>query len=286
MADENHTITVNEANFEQAVLVASQTTPVLVDFWAEWCAPCRNLTPVLTKLAEEYGGAFVLAKVNSDENQRLATQAGIRSLPTVLLFVKGQIVDGFVGVQPESAVRALLDQHVTPAAEPEAEPAPVELSVDDRVAAIAELRGQLESTPDDEETLLMLARLLVDGAEFDEAEQLLLRLPADKQVGAEATELGARIRVGRFGGTAEDEAALRQRIAADPQDSEAALRLGATLALLGRYDDALEILLALVMRDRAYGEDAARKTMVDVFTLMGGGPVVKEFRSRLYSALN
>ena len=286
MAEEKHIITVDETNFEQAVLVASQTTAVLVDFWADWCAPCRSLTPVLTKLAEDYGGSFILAKVNSDENQRLAAQVGIRSLPTVLLFVNGQIVDGFVGVQPESAVRALLDQYVKPAEVNEAEPPPRALPAGDRAAAIAELRVQLERTPEDEPALVMLARLLIEEGEPDEAEQLLQRLPADKQMGAEATELGAMIRLSRIGGAAPDEALLRERLATDPRDSEAAHLLGVSLALAGRHEEALETLLALVRRDRAYGDDAARKAMVDIFTLLGGGPVVKDFRSRLYSALN
>ena len=288
MAEENHIITVDETNFEQAVLVASQTTPVLVDFWADWCAPCRSLTPVLTKLAAEYGGSFILAKVNSDENQRLAMQLGIRSLPTVLLFVKGQIVDGFVGAQPESAVRGLLDQHVKPAEVSDAEPEapPVALTAGDRAEAIAELRVQLERTPEDEPALIMLARLLIEEGEPEEAEQFLQRLPADKQMGAEATELGAMIRLSRIGGAAPDEALLRERLATNSRDSEAAHLLGVSLALAGRHEEALETLLALVRRDRAYGDDAARKAMVDIFTLLGGGPVVKDFRSRLYSALN
>jgi putative thioredoxin len=289
MAESDHIIEVTDRTFEQEVLLRSMQTPVLVDFWAAWCAPCKALMPVLAKLAGEYGGAFLLAKVNTDDNQQIAMQCGIRSLPTVVLIKDGQIVDGFVGVQPENAIRALLEKHqiAALAAEPET-PAPMPaVPAEDRARAIAELRAMLAGKPGDAAILLQLTELLVAEGEYEAAETALKELSEDKLREADAARLLAAIRLGNLVMGAPDTSALMTRLERDPKDSEAEYLLGIRSALDGAHEIALEYLLSVVRRDRKFGDDAARKAMVEVFALLGGaGPLVKQFRSRLYSALN
>ncbi|MCG3143927.1 MAG: putative protein YbbN [Gammaproteobacteria bacterium] len=289
MAETEHIIEVNDRTFEQEVLLRSMQTPVLVDFWAAWCAPCKALMPVLAKLAGDFGGAFVLAKVNTDENQQIAMQCGIRSLPTVVLVMEGQIVDGFVGVQQETAIRALLEKHqVAPrVAQPEVPPPMPAVPPEDRARAIAELRAMAARKPGDAAILLQLTELLVAEGDYAAAETVLKDLSEDRLREADAGRLLAAIRLGSLVSGAPDTATLLTRLEGNPKDSEAEYLLGIRSALEGAHEMALEYLLSVVRRDRKFGEDAARKAMVEVFALLGGGgPLVKQYRSRLYSALN
>ncbi|MGQ0657545.1 MAG: thioredoxin [Chromatiales bacterium] len=287
MADSKYIIDVDDRSFDQEVLQRSTKVPVLMDFWAEWCAPCKSLTPVLTRLAEQYAGGFILAKVNTDQNQQLAMQCGVRSLPTVLLIKGGQIVDGFIGAQPESAVRALLQRHQVAPVEPAEETPLAAVATADRGEAIAQLRTALEKQPGDHRLHPQLAQLLIAEHRHDEAEEVLKQLPEDKQAGKEVAPLLVHIRFARALDGAPDASTLSQRLTQQSPDSETQYLLALRHALEGEHQAALDALLGLVQRDRQYGDDAARKAMVDVFTLLGGsGPLVKQYRSMLYSALN
>lgn len=289
MVESKFVIEVDDRRFDQEVLARSQQTPVLVDFWASWCAPCRTLGPVLEKLSGEYGGAFLLAKVNTDENQQLATQCGVRSLPTVLLVSQGQIVDGFVGAQPEAAIKALLQRRgVQPAAPGEEEPLPQPaVEVKDRQEAIRQLRARLDSEPDNHALHAQLAGLLIADGDYDAAAEVLDRLPAEKRDDKEIAALRVHVRFGQTAAAAPDSATLEQRLAERPEDSEARYLLGIRQAVSNQHESALDTLLDLVRRDRQYGDDAARKAIIDIFALLGGaGPVVKQYRSRLSASLN
>jgi putative thioredoxin len=280
---------VDERNFEQEVLQRSATTPVLVDFWAAWCAPCNNLSPILDKLVQEFAGRFVLVKIDTDRQQALAMQCGIQSLPTVMLFKNGRVVDGFVGVQPESTIRELLNRHVSPAAaaaapEPPVMPMP---PATDLKAMVATLRRQLEKTPDDQRLLVDLARLLVTEGSYVDAEEMLKRLPEDKRQDKVAAPLWAAVHLSSIASEMPDLATLQERMT-DPQvDSTTRYGYGLRLALAGRHEEALAALLELTRRDRHHAGDGARKAMLEIFTLMGGsGPLVKQYRMQLYSVLN
>ncbi len=274
---------VDERNFEQEVLLRSAKTPVLVDFWASWCAPCKNLSPILDKLAREFAGRFALVKIDTDRQQMLAMQCGIQSLPTVMLFKNGRVVDGFVGLQPESAIREMLKRHLPVAGQETA--TPEQANVDPRTAVDA-LRRQIERNPDDHRLQLELARLLVTHGEFAEVESILNRLPEELRQDKAAAPAWAAVRLYNCASGMPDFDALATRMAAADADSAARYGYGLRLALAGRHEEALAVLLELVRRDRKHADDGARKAMLDIFTLLGGGPLVKQYRSLLYSALN
>ncbi|WP_019366834.1 MULTISPECIES: thioredoxin [Pseudomonas] len=275
-------------NFEQKVMEQSFNTPVLVDFWAEWCAPCKVLMPMLASITESFGGALHLAKVNCDIEQELVMRFGIRSLPTVVLFKDGQPVDGFAGAQPESAVRAMLEPHVqAPAPEAENPLDAAQLLFDEGRAGEAEavLKQLLSEDNTNAPALILYARCLAERGELDEAETVLGAVTGDdhKQALAGAK---AQLTFLRQAASLPDAADLKARLAQDPSDDEATYQLAVQQLARQQYEAALDALLKLFMRNRTYGEDLPRKTMVQVFDLLGNEhPLVATYRRRLYQAL-
>jgi putative thioredoxin len=280
MSNSAWTIDVGDADFETAVLKRSEVTPVVVDFWAPWCGPCRALGPLLERLADEHQGAFVLAKVNVDEAPAVSQAFGIQSIPAVKGFRDGMLVAEFVGAQPEPAVRKLLEA-VLPSATDQLVAEAAALAPD---AAEAALREALETEPRHARALLALASILATRGETAEALQLLERVSPPSPLVGEAERLAAELRT--RGDGAGDQAALRARIAADPGDLEARLGLGRTLAALGRHEDALAELLDVVRRDPHFADDGARKAMVDLFAVLGpDNPLTDRYRGELAKAL-
>ncbi|MBH3438919.1 thioredoxin [Pseudomonas luteola] len=275
-------------NFEQKVMEQSFNTPVLVDFWAEWCAPCKVLMPMLASITESFGGALHLAKVNCDIEQELVMRFGIRSLPTVVLFKDGQPVDGFAGAQPESAVRAMLEPHVqAPAPEAENPLDAAQLLFDEGRAGEAEavLKQLLGEDNTNAPALILYARCLAERGELDEAETVLGAVTGDdhKQALAGAK---AQLTFLRQAASLPDAADLKARLAQDPADDEATYQLAVQQLARQQYEAALDALLKLFMRNRTYGEDLPRKTIVQVFDLLGNEhPLVATYRRRLYQAL-
>ena len=289
-----HAFDVTTADFKEKVFDASMTVPVVVDFWAEWCGPCKVLKPILENLADEYGGRFILAKVDSDANPELAGHFGVRSIPTVVAIVGGQIVDGFTGAKTEGQIREFLDNFVAPAGD-----APVG-SIEDLIALARSAReagrsdearqllGEVvAAAPEQKEAALLLAEISIEDGALDEAEQILGGLPGDSD--ARIPALIARLAlIHKNAGV--DTAALRARVEAEPDNH--ALRIEYAEALAGKQDwrGALEQLLASVKQDKAWNEGAARKAMIDLFNLLGADeaqqPLVREFRSKLAATLN
>lgn len=263
-----HAIEATDASFPRDVVEESRRRPVVVDFWAPWCGPCRTLGPLLERLAEEHGGAFLLVKVNVDENPRTAASFGVQSIPFVVAFRHGEPVLEFVGAQPESAVRQFLSRLLPDEADRLAEEG-ARLLADARDAeAEARLRESLERRPGHPRASLELARLLDRRGETAAALDLLDRARSDASTGPEIDRLRAELRL-RTEAPADDLPALRAAVASRPEDAAARLALGHALARAGEYDEALAALLEAVRLDRNLEDGAARKAMLDLFTLLG-----------------
>jgi len=279
---------VSSAEFEQAVIEASKAAPVLVDFWAEWCGPCRALKPVLEKLATEYEGKFQLAKINSDENQELAQRYGVRGIPNVKAFVNGELVDEFSGALPEAQVRAFLDRLIpSPAEKTRLDALALYAASGDARQALTMLAAASQLDPQNENVRIDRANLLIALNEFDEARRLLESLSPLAQMDERVTALQARLALATGTGGDADAGELVKRIAADANDSDARLRLARWHITLEQYAQALDQLLEIVRRDRKYKDDGARKTMLQLFTVMGSDhPLVADYRRKLAGALN
>jgi putative thioredoxin len=276
-------IDAGDGDFETVVIARSAETPVVVDFWAPWCGPCRTLGPLLERLADEHDGAFVLAKVNVDANPELSAALNIQSIPMVLGFRDRQVVAEFVGALPEAAVRDFL-QKVLPGEADRLAAAGEQLVKDGKAAeAEASFRQALDTAPRHDRALLGLAGILARRTESDAALQLLDRVgvgPWRQQ----ADRLAAEIRLHH--GSGASEAQLRATIATTPSDLDARLLLGRTLAANGQYEEALREFLEVVRRDRAFQDGAARKAMLDIFEILGSEhTLTSRYRSELAKVL-
>lgn len=280
---------VTEADFEAAVLEQSMHVPVLLDCWAPWCGPCKALGPVLEKLAADYGGRFLLAKLNTDEAPQIAAALRLRSIPMVVLFSGGRPVDQFVGALPEGQIRAFLDKHL-PEAGPETGGSPVDelragaAQAPDAETAEAMLREALAVEPGHAEASLDLAERLIARSELEEATALLQAVPAAEHSArhtalAKRLELAANRPVG-------DAATLQARIAANSKDFEARFELAALLAFEGDFAAAFEQLLETVMRDKAEAREKARQQLVDWFEISPDAEAVSRGRRYLGMYLN
>lgn len=277
-----------DADFQQSVIENSFHKPVLVDFWAEWCAPCKALMPMLAKIAEEYQGELLLAKVNCDVEQQIVAQFGIRSLPTVVLFKDGQPVDGFAGAQPESAIRALLEPHVqlpAPASASPLEQAEALFAESRFGEAEALLKQVLTEDNGNAAALILYARCLAERGELGEAETVLDAVKSDEHKAALA---GAKAQLTflRQAASLPEAAELKSRLAQNPEDDEAAYQLCIQQLARQQYEAALDGLLKLFQRNRSYGEGLPHKTLLQVFDLLGNAhPLVGMYRSKLFAAM-
>ena len=274
---------VGEADFEAAVIERSMQVPVLLDCWAPWCGPCRALGPVLDKLAQEYGGRFVLAKLNTDEAPQIAAALRMRSIPLVLLFVGGQPVDQFLGALPEGQVRAFLDKHLQPQASP-VDQLREEAAAAEPALAEALLREALQYEPGHAEATLDLAERLIARGELAAAQELLDALPAEA-LGHRYAALMGRIELATLR-PAGDPAVLAAKVAADPRDFESLFALAALLAHAGDWPGAFDQLLETVLRDKADAREQARKQLVEWFEVCPDPAAVSRGRRYLGMYLN
>lgn len=275
-------IDVTEKDFHELVLDESRARPVLVDFWASWCGPCKTLGPILEKLALEFDGAFLVARVDTEANPGLSTQFQVRSIPLVILFQDESPQDQFVGVLPEDEIRAFLRRYCPAEADCLVQSGKNHLAAGEMSEAGRFFEKVLMEEPAHPGALLGMARIAADTNDTDDMQSFLERIPAysDEAQEVEGLKVLAKMRNlrSKFGGADE----CRQQVDENPEDQEARFRLACCLAGEAEYEEALEILLALVAEDRRFRDDGARKVMVEIFELVGvRSSLADGYRARL-----
>ncbi len=287
MSESPYVFDVDQHNFASVVVENSQRAPVLVDFWADWCQPCQTLTPLLTKLAQEYRGGFILAKVNADAEQGLAGHFRVRSLPTVMVVWQGQIVDQIVGVQPESAYRAVIDQLRANPGDQILEQANALWQHGRQKQAVELLREALKLEPDRVELKVALADKLMQLDRSEEARTLLQSLPAEERDRQPASGLLARLQFADLAQGAPDLATLESHVRAKPDDCAARRQLAARHVLAGDYEAALEQFMDILRRHPQFEDGAGRKGLIMMFEMLGNeNPLVVTYRRRMFSLLH
>ena len=279
-------VTITASNFMSDVVEASAQVPTLVDFWAPWCGPCKQLMPILDRLAAEYGGRFKLAKVNTDEQQELAQQVGIRSLPTVVLFKDGTAVDHFMGVVPESQIRGMLDKHL-----PKVEDGPQTKiqslkAAGDFAGAQAELQHALARDPDNVLLLTERAELRALEGDLDGARQELQQLQAKEPNHPAVRRLAALVAFSDVIAAHPDVRALKERVTSDTVDIDLRHALAVHQLLGGNVEPALATWLDIMRQQRSYKDDLARRSLVQAFELIGeADPIVAQTRRAMTKLL-
>jgi putative thioredoxin len=285
-------ITLTRANFDDVVLRGSATRPVLVDFWAPWCAPCRALAPILDRLAEEFAGRFTLAKLDTDSEPELAARYGVRGIPNCKLFVDGKVADEFTGALPEGSLRQFLDRALPSRAAPLVAEANALLAAQNPAAALARLDDALALDPEDEDALLTRAETLLALNRMADATSVVATLEAPararmRPVRNERRLATLKARAELAPGAGGDLATLARQAAATPVDCAAKHAYALALAAAGNYEYALAELLAIVQTDRNFGDDIGRRTMLTVFeALAGDSDVSRRYRRELAAAIH
>lgn len=294
MSESPYVTPVTRAEFSRRVLDESREVPVLVDFWAPWCGPCRMLSPVLDQLAADYEGKLRVAKVNTDVEQELATEFQIRGIPAVKLFRHGRVVGEFVGVQPAPAIRSLVEPFLPNEADALIEQSATLAHAGKAGEAAALLREAAAHSPQDDRIKIELAKLLValppdhdSRARLEECQKLLESLTLRSSTNAEVDKLRTRLDLLRAVVDAPPVEELKRLVRDNADDSAARFQLAARLALAGEFEPAMNQLLAIVERNRSYGDDAGRRALVGLFNLLGNQhPLTSKYRALLSRQLN
>ena len=279
------------AGFQADVIAESRNQPVLVDFWAPWCGPCKQLTPVIEKAVREAGGAVKLVKMNIDDHPAIAGQLGIQSIPAVIAFANGQPVDGFMGAVPESQVKEFIAKVGGPSNEEAALAEAINaanglVEAGDFVQASEIFSSVLQAAPDNVDAVVGLATCLLESGDAEKAREILAQLPADKQNEPAVRALEARLALADQVKLIGDPIELERRVQADPKDYQARFDLAQVRNAQGRREDAADELLFIMKSDREWNDDGARKQLLQFFEAWGNtDPVTLGARRKLSSLL-
>ncbi len=295
MSDSPYIIDVTLDTAQTLLIEASQQQPILVDFWAEWCGPCQSLIPILEKLAIEYNGKFILAKVNSDEQQMLAQEFGVRSLPTVKLVHQGQIVSEFMGAQTEEFVRNFINEHVDSAAPTQEDNIEesnhlkalqlIKQGEDDQ--ALELLFKIYQDEPDNVDAKMDMAELLLRNDRIDECNDIIDTLDDSTKEDKRVKIILGNIEIIKRIAELPDIESIQQQLKDNPNDKDALFGYANHLIVAKHYEIAMETLIRIVAIDATYKDNIAQSTLIEVFTILGNeGELVKTYRRKLSNALN
>jgi len=276
----------DSAHFEQQVIEASKQQPILVDFWADWCQPCKVLIPLLTQLSEEYQGAFILAKVNADQQQELVAAAGVRSLPTVKLYKDGIVVDEFMGAKPEAELRQFLDAHVENETDNEIDKALALSEAGETEQAINSLKSLNQQDPSNTKVYIAIAKVYLQSGDFDNCDAVLKALPANIQSSDEAKKIQDELELARATIDAPEVDEILSQLESDPQNHELRVQLANQYIVSHQYEQALESLLYILSRDINFQEGEAKAAMLKIFDILGAQePLTRQYRGKLATLL-
>ncbi|MFV0478806.1 MAG: thioredoxin [Parahaliea sp.] len=281
----DYIVNIDEGNAAQLLIDESHQRPVVIDFWADWCEPCKVLMPLLEKIAHEYQGAFLLAKVNADEQQMITQQFGVRSLPTVMVMRDGQPVDGFAGAQSEAQVREVLQKYLPKPWDALVATAQQLMAAGDFGSAIAPLRQAWEDAGQEQGITLLYAQALIESRRLDEAEQILDSVRMVDQ-GAHWEQLKAQISLVREAAKSPEIESLEQQLVQKPDDMELRAQLAVAYAGSGYNQEALNMLFLILSSDLDYAGGASKKSYLDIIASLGkGDPLAAQYQRKLYSLL-
>ncbi len=287
MSDSPYIHNVGLQDFQNLVLENSMKQPVLVDFWADWCAPCKQIMPILSKLVEEYGGKFHLAKINADEQQELAGHLGIRSLPTMKLIVNGQIAAEKTGAVPEAEIRAMLDAHIVNESEQMMQAAAMAYQQGNTEQALEIMNQALAKDPENAALKVEIARVVHAQGDTQSATALLDSLNDDDAKLDAAVQLRTEIEMAATLADLPDINEIETRLQGNPKDLEALMAKSHILTAQGNYEPAMQCLLTIMQTDREFEEDAGRLGLLKLFDLLGGDhPLVQQYRRKLFTLLH
>lgn len=280
-----HIVDVTYETAKQHLIDESMVRPVLVDFWADWCGPCKSLTPILDKLVADYDGAFLLAKVNADELNQIASQFGVQSLPTLIVMQQGQPVDALQGAQPETAIREMLDKYLPPSWLPILREGESKVSTGEITEGIALLRGAYNESEQEAQVAFVYAAALIQGGRLDEADAVLKAIKMADQ-GPDYAQLIAQLELAQSADKAPEVTELEAKHADSPEDLEVIQALAAQYAQHNHHKDALALLWSVLDQDlNAKGGELKRIYMDVIATVGKGDPLAIRYQQKLYAKL-
>ncbi|MFT5505986.1 MAG: putative thioredoxin [Gammaproteobacteria bacterium] len=287
MSESPYIHNVTAQNFQSLVLESSLNQPVLVDFWADWCQPCQTLMPMLAKLADEYAGKFILAKVNSDEQQELAAHFGIKSLPTMKLFVNGQMVDERMGVLPEPEIRAFIDKHIVSESSELMNAAFLAHQQGETDQALDLMNQALAKDPANVDLKITIAQAVYAQGDKESALALLDTLDEESKNHDGAVKLRAEIELTEKLAGLPPLEDIENRLLENPNDLEALLQKSHHLSARSDFEAAMECLLQIMRIDSGFEDDAGRTGLLSIFDLLGAeNPLVQKYRRKLFTLLH
>ncbi|MCW9013189.1 MAG: tetratricopeptide repeat protein [Gammaproteobacteria bacterium] len=287
MSDSPYIFNATADNFQQGVIENSHKVPVVVDFWAEWCEPCKILIPILEKLTAEFAGGFVLAKVNSETEQQLSTEYRVRSIPAVKIFRHGEVVNEFTGAQSEDFIREIIARYVATEADTLRDKAIEAIRAGDKDAGRSMLQQAAELDPRNAAVQIDIAHLDAEQGDYQAAADRLQKLGVESREKPAVVGLLSKMEFAAAAENAPDKNTLQQQIADDAKNSAARYQLAALCATEGDYQTALEQLLQILMRDRKYNDDAGRRGMLAIYNMLGDDhELTALYRRKMFNAMH